>query len=130
MQIYQEMKFWDSLRISFIFARRFNFETENTSKSIVQPSFIFPIGCWSSAPSNLFYCFVCSTSAKIPPKETFSSSDRIGIAPLYPIFANRPIQFSSVCKLWQVEKLFSPSNLKLVELFAFCVICKFLKEPL
>ena len=72
----------------------FNFETENSLKSIVQPSsprlVVGPMHLQISF-IVLFVPLPVQNQCKIPPKEPFSSSDRIGIGPLYPIFCNRPI---------------------------------------
>ena len=112
------MKFWDSLRISFIFAIRFNFETENTSKSIVQPSFIFPIGCWSSAPSNLFYCFVCSSFLqKSPQKKPFHLQTESRLRCFIPFLQKDRFNFHRFANFGKLKTFFS-SNLKL---FAFCL---------
>ena len=61
-----------------------------------------------------------------PPKRNLSSSDRIEIALLYPIFAIDRSNFHRFANFAKLKNFFFP-NLKL---FAFLVICKFLKEPL
>ena len=87
VQICQEMRPWVSLQISFIFAGKFNFETENTSKSIVQPpSSGLVVGSMHLQISFIVLFVPRQCQCKIPQKKPFHLQTESGLCRFIRVF--------------------------------------------
>ena len=121
MQICQEMRPWVSLQISFIFAGKFNFETENTSKSIVQPpSPGLVVGSMHLQISFIVLFVPRQCQCKIPQKKPFHLQTESGLCRFIRVFPIDRFNFQGFAN-FKMNKFFtfSSSDIFLCDLYVW-----------